>query len=357
MKVRSIKLVLATVGLIITTLAPSAAVAMPYSGLYVFGDSISDGGSAANLIGPDPGQVISSNLYIPSQPYASGTFSNGPVWASELTAMLKNAGQLPNSFSIAPAWKLDFTIPSAPAVALTGGTNFAVGGATTSGGNFSLSTQLGTFTSVFPVPSSGLYVIAGGGNNARNAFASLYTQPDFGVIGASLGSFSQTYANDVGAMVDALQAKGVPNANIIVWNTPNVGLAPAIKDFPLPIASGLNSSQLGSLVAGSLNGALNSRLASETGVKLLDTYALISGIAGNPPAFGLSNVTDACGRLSIGNCSTALFWDGIHSSAAAQNLLAQQVFALAVPEPSEIAMLLAGLLVVVGAARRRRIAA
>jgi len=337
MKVRSIKLFVAAIGLLVATSA-QAVMALPYSGLYVFGDSLSDGGNVAALGAINPAQVISSNLYIPSAAYASGTFSNGPVWVNSLASSL--------GVSASPSF--------------LGGTNFAVGGATTSGGSFSLTTQLSGYVASLGAgnaPANGLYVIAGGGNNARAAFGSVFGQADFGVIGSTLGSFSQTYANDVGAMVDALQAKGVSNANIIVWNTPNVGLAPAIKDFPLPIASGLTSSQLGSFVAGSLNGALSTRLASETGVKLLDTYSLISSIVANPAAFGLSNVTDACGRVAIGNCGTALFWDGIHPTAAAQDLIAQQMFALAVPEPSEIAMMLVGLLVVVGAARRRKITA
>lgn len=91
------------------------------------------------------------------------------------------------------------------------------------------------------------------------------------------------------------------------------------------------------------------RLAGETGVQVFD----IANLATVAAASGFTNTTNACG--AIGNCATSLFWDRIHPTTAAHGVIAQQMFALAVPEPSEIAMMLAGLLVVVGASRRRRI--
>jgi outer membrane lipase/esterase len=338
MNIRSIKLFLAAVGLVMAASA-QAVVATPYSALYVFGDSLSDNGNATagnfidatQVIQANPPFVPVANMYVPSKTYASGVFSNGPVWATQFATMI-GVGLTPS---------------------LLGGTDYAVGGAKTSGGDFPLNGQVSAFIGALganPAPSSALYVIAGGGNNARDTFQALATQADFGVIGSTASAAAAQYANDVGNMVDQLQAKGAQN--IIVWNTPNIGLAPALRSIPLT-ASGLTGSQLGSLISGSLNGALATRLAGETGVLTFDLY----GLVGQASANGFTNTTDACGAPSnAGVCadiSKAIFWDGIHPTTAAHGFIAQQMFALAVPEPSEIAMLLVGLLVVVGTARRK----
>ncbi|MBL8380107.1 MAG: SGNH/GDSL hydrolase family protein [Burkholderiales bacterium] len=337
MKFRPFKFLLAAAGMVFATSA-SAVVALPsYSGLYVFGDSLSDSGNNS-LFAANPAQVITGNSYVPTHTYGaspSGTYSNGPVWATQFASLLGLSA-----------------LPS-----LLGGTNYAYGGATTSGSGLvpSLLAQNGSFLAANPsgVPSGALYVVAGGGNNARAAFASLVTQPNFGTIGSVSSVAASQYANDIGTIVDNLQAAGAQN--IIVWNTPNLGLAPAVTAVPMT-ASGLTGSQLGSLVSGSLNGALNTRLASEpSSVKVFDLFNLVT-LAG---ANGFTNTTDACGAPSNagvcpGNIANALFWDGIHPTTAAHGFLAQQMFALAVPEPAEYAMLLVGLLVVASAAQRRK---
>lgn len=342
MKIRALKLIVAAVGL-----AGSLA-AHAYSGLVVFGDSLSDSGSAANLGAFDPGQTITGNSYIPSAAYASSTFSDGPVWATKLASQLSSAGYLPGAYALAPAWNLS--------PGLTGGTNFAIGGAVTNGGFPSLSAQVATFTSNFALfgsPTNALYVIAGGGNNVRAAVTSIAATP--ASFGSILGNAAFQYANDIGNMVDALQAKGVANSNIIVWNTPNVGLTPAVLAQNGPGGPTLGSpSFFATTVSDALNGALANRMASETGVRVFDLFGFINAAVANPASLGLSNVKDACGAAANGiSCATALFYDGIHPTTFAQGKVADAMFAMAVPEPSEVAMMIAGLLLVVGVARRK----
>jgi outer membrane lipase/esterase len=250
---------------------------------------------------------------------------------------------------------------------LLGGTNYAYGGAVTGidqilHPNFpqfplpSLKTQANTFlTAPGAVDiSTALFVVAGGGNNARATFSNVAALTDFGLIGSTMTSAAASYANDVGGIVDQLQAAGAQN--IIVWNTPNIGLAPAIKAAAPFTASGLTGVQLGSMVSGSNNGALMSRLTGEAGVQIFDLYGLVAQASAN----GFTNTTDACGASTNSavcptNIANALFWDGIHPTTAAHGLIAQQMFALAapVPEPSTYAMMLVGLLVITRVVRRR----
>jgi len=146
-------------------LVSANASAAPYTSLVIFGDSLSDSGNNSNVpsIGFNTTQVISGNSYIPLQTYGAapfGTYSNGPVWATQFAAAM-GLGALPS------------LIP--------GGTDYAFGGATTSGGQVpSLTLQAGMYlTSLAPGSdiSNTLFVVAGGGNNARNTFAALATQP------------------------------------------------------------------------------------------------------------------------------------------------------------------------------------
>jgi outer membrane lipase/esterase len=303
-----------------------AGPASAYSGLFVFGDSLSDGGNVAALIGADPGQVISGNDYVPSRPYASGTFSNGPTWVDGLASAL--------GVSAGPS--------------LLGGSNYAFGGAQTrdeSGGSPSLLSQLGMYFDATDGVASAdaLYVLAGGGNNARAALEAI------GFGGAPLVRTTLitaiSYARDVGQMVDQLQAAGA--TDIIVWNTPNLGLTPAV------MSQGPEASFLGQVVASAMNNALARRLADETGVRIFDVFGLVGSAVADPSAFGLVNVSDACGAPSLGcDAATALFWDGIHPTATGQALIADAMIAVAVPEPGTWAMFAAGGLLLV--LRRRR---
>src|SRR5690348_16918677 len=69
------------------TSAPCQALA--YSNLYVFGDSLSDSGNNALVLAPNVTPTpISGNSFIPTFPYASGHYTNGPVWAQDFASTL-----------------------------------------------------------------------------------------------------------------------------------------------------------------------------------------------------------------------------------------------------------------------------
>jgi outer membrane lipase/esterase len=123
------------------------------------------------------------------------------------------------------------------------------------------------------------------------------------------------------------------------------------------VALSAGFSGVGTSVASAFNAALAVRLSGEAGVIPFDIFGVVGGVVANPGAYGLTNVTDACGAV-VNACSsslsTALFYDGIHPTAVGQSIIATAMIntvAAAVPEPSTWLMLAAGVAVLV--VRRR----
>jgi outer membrane lipase/esterase len=292
--------------------------AQAYSDLFVFGDSLSDTGNNAVLLGTDPGQVITDNSYIPTYPYASGRYSNGEVW----------------TVSFAAALGLDAS------ASLTGGNIYAHGGARTRfpspDGTPSLRYQVRSFLGDHGgvADNGALYVIGLGGNNARDALDAIAGGAP---LRETVAQAALRYSRDVGDMVDKLQAAGAER--FVVWNTPDIAIAPAVA------AEGAAATFLAGVVTKAMNQALALRLSGETGVTNFDTFSLFDRIAASPGDYGLSNVTDACGALTTVFCdpSSFLFWDGIHPTSAGHRILSEAMVAAVVPEPGAVWMILAGL--------------
>ena len=318
------------------TLATASAHAGPFSNLVVFGDSLSDNGNnfLAGLY--DPAQVVTGNTYVPSRTYASAAplpdYSNGPVWASYFATSL--------GLSLAPS--------------LAGGGDFAFGGATTGtpgagpgGFPYSLVTQTAQFLGATGgvAARDALYVIAGGGNNARAALEAVGGGAN---IGAAAAATAAAFASDIGGIVDRLQAAGAQH--IVVWNAPNLGLAPAVA------AGGPNAIGAGTFIASAMNAALAGRLASEAGVATFDLYGFGTSLQANPAAFGFTNARDACGAIAGADCSRYAYWDGIHPTTAAHQAIAASMLTTAalVPEPETYALFGAGLGALALYVRRRQ---
>lgn len=327
--------------LLATAVAAAAVASLPaqaaYNGIVFFGDSLSDSGNNFLALGPvtapqppiTPNGAITSNGFIPALPYVGApipVYSNGPVWASLFAAQLGLA--------------------SSATPSLAGGGNFAFGGATTGGTTgfpFSLTAQVNQFLGATggTAPGSFLYVVAGGGNDARAALSAIASGAN---VFTTIGSASFSYANNVGNIVDQLQLAGAND--IVVWNTPNLGTAPA------SLAQGPAAASLGTSVAEAMNGALATRLAGEVGVQTFDLFGAVAGVIANPAAYGLTNVDDAC---LLGTCGADnyLFWDGIHPSARGHQILAQQMYAQVVPEPETYLLFAVGLAALAWRSRKR----
>lgn len=310
------------------TLVASAAQATPFSNLFVFGDSLSDSGNVALLTPARETLPIPANAYIPSLPYSpSGTFSNGPTWVSTFGAAL--------GFTMQPS--------------LIGGTNFAFGGATTSGGLVpSLTAQVGTLLGLpGDVPADALYVLAGGGNNARAVLQAVAGGAD---AGAAIQAAATGYAADIVAMILALDAQGAEE--FVVWNVPNLGVAPAIT------AGGAPSIGLGTLTSASMNFALAGALQGlptdiRSDVRVFDLFGLTTAISVNPSGFGLTDVTQSCAaNLAACDPNRWLFWDGIHPTSGGHAVIADRMLAL-VPVPATLPLLAIGIVALWGRRRRR----
>ena len=303
---------------------PLVAPAGPYTGLVVFGDSLADSGNNAfvfdNVIGPPapPGTLrtpvpISSPGFIPTFPYASGRYSNGPVWTEQLASRL--------GLAAAPS--------------LAGGSNFAFGGARTgpSGSSFpfSLVDQVTMFLSATGsvAPSSNLYVVVGGGNDARDALVS----GDASLVG--------TYASSIFMILTELEAGGADH--ILLANVPDIGKTPAL------LAQGPLISAFATGVADAFNDALALVLASlpsttRDDIRLLDLFGLQDQLFTDPGAFGFSDATSACAfsAACIADPTNTFYWDGIHPTTLGHSVIAEAALA-AIPVPGTVLLLAMGL--------------
>jgi len=322
-------------------LVSASMTASAYSSLVVFGDSLSDSGNNEAFFTSQgygalgDSQIVINNTYIPKFTYASGVYSNGPVWASQLANSLGITG-------FAPSW--------------LGGTNYAYGGARTYDDPeviAGLVKQKDQYLAKLALTGStadatGLYVVAGGGNNVRDtltavgaAFA-VGTEESLASIPGIIGAAAMRFAQEIGNIVDSLQLAGAKD--IVVWNAPNLGITPAVN------ASGFGG--LGTTISMTFNQVLAGRLALETGVKTFDLF----GLAGQAAANGFTNTTDACGAVNLAcntDMSKNLFWDGIHPTTAAHSLIAQNMYVTAVPEPETLVLMVMGIGLIALRTRRR----
>lgn len=300
--------------------------ALAYDGWVVFGDSLSDTGNQAIQYPDDrsdPSQI--TNTFIPTYPYPSGRYSNAEVWTASFAAAI---GQ--------------------PALAsLAGGNVYAYGGSRTGVPNPDpgfLSPSLRDQVSGYLEATGGvadpnaLYVIEGGGNNARDTLEAISGGAP--LLRTLIGG-AWRYASDEAAMVEQLQAAGA--RHIVVWNTPDIARSPAVA------AEGPAAVLLAGKVVDTMNRLLDRRLAGMAGVQVFDVASFIDGIVANPAAYGLVNATDACGGSAGCDPSGYLFWDGIHPTSAGHALLAQQMMVVAgVPEPATVSMMIAGAMLLLG---------
>jgi outer membrane lipase/esterase len=265
---------------------------------------------------------------VPIFPYPSARYSNGPVWTEQLASSL--------GLSATPS--------------LAGGTNFAFGAARSgplgSSFPFSLRDQAASYLASTggTAPSGNLYVVQGGGNDARDALALSGT-------GGDPSSLFSSYASDISTIISQIEAGG--GDHILLLNVPDIGKTPAV------LALGPDASAAGSAIALNFNAALEARLATlpattRADISLLDLFSLQNEVFSRPLTYGFSNVISPCAfsEACIANPAEFFYWDGIHPTSNGHALIASAALGL-VPLPGTTSLLCLGL-VVLGAFRQAR---
>lgn len=266
-----------------------AASAQSYSRLVVFGDSLSDNG---NLYLATGGSTPAS------PPYGAGRFSNGPVFTERL------------GFNAA-----NFMGP------VTGSINYAFGGARTDSQAQPLGMRLqlaqyqqrgGTFG------ANDLVSVLGGANNIFQGLpaAGASTNPTGAITPVALGA-----ASDMNFIVNSIAQAGA--GTVLVTNLPKLSLTPQFRATPAaPLADFAVTTFNGALLTG-----LNATAAARPGTNiiLMDLFKVGDVISGNPSAFGVSNVTQACfnGVTVCSNPDSYFYFDGVHPTAKGHEVIAR----------------------------------
>lgn len=336
---------------------PAAAALTQLSDLFVFGDSLSDAGNSGILTNDKAGVVY------PPFPYFNGQFSNGPVAVQYLWDLF-NPGN-----------------PGALKPSLAGGTDYAIGGATTGSANFnSVSASAGPLQPVFAGygndwqveqflsrkpsfdPATSLFVVWLFPNDvfANYGPAPLWPGPGSSPNPGNTVDATLLIGNGITNIVNTITTLALTGAqHFLVPNMPDLGKIPEYLNDQG------TSALLSALTAGFNSGlsdaltSLDKQLLAE--IVQFDTPKAFAKITANPSAFGFDNVTESCvanidpfdffaGKCNPTNWDRWMFWDGVHPTTATHRLLAQE-FAAAVPEPGTVTLVTVAMLLVV--TRRR----
>jgi outer membrane lipase/esterase len=319
------------------------------SHIFVFGDSLSDSGNNTMAIAANNGNVpryeslpVANNAYVPTYTYASsGTYSDGQVWATRFATALG----VPLVNSLAPL------NPALPAGLVQYSTNYAFGGATTGGAGqvpaLTYQVQMALAARGNVLPSSALYVVAGGGNNARaiitDALPVAFAGGDYSTI---VSSGINNYVLSLRTIIT--QLKSGQASDIVLWNTPNLGSTPAL------LANGLAAAGFASQISGLMNQALAAEMAKNSalysGVRVFDIFGLASlSLPG-------VNTTEACAAQVNCDPSKYYFYDGIHPTSLGHQIISERMLAF-VPVPGTLLLILPLVALAFGASRRRAHAA
>ena len=316
------------------------------SDMFVFGDSLSDGGNSGLI------SQAAAGFSFPPAPYAGGRFSNGPTAVERLWNLYNTDGGLTPS--------------------LAGGTNFAVGGATTGSGNFNefndnvpaqlrpafanlgAAWQIERFQEYAAAnsfdPSTSLFVVWLFPNDVffQNATGSLPGQ----VPGSPGGP--NVVANGIANILTTIQILAAAGAqHFLVPNLANLANTPAFAGGPLEDTLSDLSNAFNANLAAQL-AVLDAAIAAE--ITLFDLDGLFQRILADPGAVGFTNTTGQCVQnLQNGLCNPSewLFWDSVHPTTRAHQIIAREMRLALIAEPGTLALLGLGLLVL-GLVRRRR---
>lgn len=299
------------------------ASALPYySGMVVFGDSLSDTGNSEILT---PGGAIPGTDYTYGD---NGRFSNGPVWLEYLSNRLGTGPLTPSR---------------------SGGNNYAHGGAqidATPGPTTGLEVQYQHWLAdTHGVADPGkLYVVAAGSND----ILSVPLDATLTEVGGFIGERLTTYYGLLSGMI-ALGA-----TDILVPNLSNLGRTPVAAGTGAPALA----TELVVFWNASFSAMLDQLLVPPTvNLYRVDMFAATEQVFALPEAYGFYNTTSACSTVvngvetSCANPDSYIFWDSVHPTTAGHRQMADAAFRQIiadnphpVPAPPALGLLATGLL-------------
>lgn len=348
------------------SMSASAGLYHNYSNFIVLGDSLSDMGNLQDLteqltaLGLPPGRPI------PGDDYYQGRFSNGPVYVELLADEVGLPIQrLPAPYVFAP-WT-----PSASV-----GTNFAYGGARTDSHRLplpiGLNGQVGTYlagtSATSGIDPNALHLVWAGANNIQDAMG-LQNDNPLEVMAAlsdpaTANALVVSAATDVITAVSALALSGAQH--IFVPNQTSWLSVPAtvemvgMLDAATASAFTTRSEALVDLFNLVLATGLNDLQTAMPSLNLMqfDVNSLFDELVANPAAFGFDNANTSCydgpdltfdgGGTVCSDPDSYVFWDRIHPTTAAHQLLADRYAAALwqVPVPGSMILVATGLVLV-----------
>lgn len=275
------------------------------SDMYVFGDSLSDVGNI--LVATNGAQPPAASGYV------DGRFTNGGNYTDYLAASLGVSNT----------------------AALTGGNNYAFGGAKIDAGMSppGLLAQYGIYANSHALADpNALFIVYGGGNDINDPTVNLADS-----------------LSNLGLILGALINQGA--TNILIPNSPDLGRTPQASSNADLMRARTQAYNMGLA-------ALIAQVESLFFIDLLtvDVFGFSGQILDNPAAYGLSNVEASClGNTACTDPDKYFYWDGIHPSTQMHALLANEMLSVidrnAVPEPATLALMVLGFM---GLAWRQR---
>lgn len=324
---------------------PSLVLASPYSGLVVFGDSLSDAGQFADPDGPDGATLRFTNRVGPTYQSGSGEIfgSTSPMLLGELLGL---GPQTPSTSSVLA----DAGLPDGSNWAVGGyrtdqifNSITAAGGSVVAGGRTRDGFLVDLANRGLSLDPNTLFYVNGGGNDFLQLAINPFAPPAVA---------TQQAQDAAGRLVDGVEALQAAGARYIM-----VSLLPDVGSTPSAAALGGVFPTLPGTISG-LVGDFNSELVSQLrGVNAniipLNLPLLVTEVLATPGRYGFDATQDLTGTCfsSCANVNTTwginsatpdpiklMFNDSVHPTTAVQQIAADYSYSL-LAAPWELTLL------------------